>query len=379
MTRDATSNRHRLTPRIVALCIFAMLNALLAACDDPAPHRIGFIGGLSGRSADVGEASRNAVQLAVETVNRDGGINGHQIELLVRDDANDPNLAAKEVRNLHAAGVVAIIGPNLSSIGAGMLPVVDELKLVTVSPTMSSLIFSGKDDYMFRINSTTRENAEIYAEQYFSRGIKRVSAAVDKNNKVFSESWLNEFSQAFGKLGGDVIATDQFDANAARGYSETAIKLLEPNPEAILLVANSVDTAQMAQQIRKLNQDVLLVAAEWAASERLLFLGGHAIDGLELLQSYDRDDTSAHYLRFRNDYIKQFQQEPGYSSIAAYDAATVLFKGLAEQGSAPLKDTLLKLAPVKGLQQEIKFNAFGDLRRKAFFVVVRDGQFKSLK
>ena len=352
--------------------------SFLVACGDPAPIKIGFIGGLSGRSTDIGEASRNAVQLAVEKVNRAGGIDGRLIELLVRDDENTPAVAAAAVRDLHDARVAAIIGPNNSSIAAGMLPVVNELKVVTISPTASSLVLAGQDDYLFRINWTTRDNASIYARHYYGRGIRRIAAAVDANNRVFSESWLNEFTSEFQALGGKVVASDFFNAKDPRGYSDTVKKLLTSDPDALLFVANGVDTAQFAQQVRKLDLDILLIAAEWAASERLLFLGGSAIEGLELVQSYNRNDQSESYRRFRDEYAKQFQQEPDYSSVAAYDAATMLFKGLAKStDSGSLKQALLNLGVVDGLQQPLAFDQYGDGQRRAFFVVVHDGQFEA--
>ena len=82
------------------------------------------------------------------------------------------------------------------------------------------------------------------------------------------------------------------------------------------------------------------------------------------------------YQAFRDVYLQQFQQLPGYASVAAYDTATVLFKALAERDAAGgLREALLNLGEVQGLQQTITFNPFGDAQRRAFFVVVRDGKF----
>ncbi len=378
MQRSPVGRGLRDRPRPAVVLLLAAILAAVTGCDDPQPIRIGFVGGLSGRSADIGEVSRNAVQIAVQDVNSAGGIDGRPIELLVRDDEGEPQVAADAVRALHDAGVTAIIGPNTSVVAAGMLPAIDELEVVTISPTASSLAFVDLDDFLLRISWTTQDNARIYARHYADLRLTRIAAAIDMNNRVFSESWLQEFSSAFADLGGKVVATDLFDAHAARGYSDTARRLLDSDPEAILLIANSVDTAQLAQQVRKLDGEVLLIAAEWAASERLLYLGGKAIDGLELVQSYNRNDTSPGYLRFRDSYRAQFQQEPGYSGVAAHDAATVLFRAL--QGNASLqgpalKAALLDLPPVAGLQQPVKFNRFGDAQRRAFFVQVRDGRF----
>jgi len=349
---------------------------VLASCDDPEPIKVGFIGGLTGRSADTGEASRNALQLAVEQLNADGGLNGHRIDLVVRDDKDDPETAASAVRYLHAADVVAIIGPNNSSIAAGMLPVLNELETVAISPTVSSLTLAGLDDYLFRINWTTQDNARLYAAEYAGRGILTVAATIDANNRVFSQSWLDEFAETYQGLGGQVVQADAFDADTDEGYSATARRLVASRADAILLVANSVDAAQLAQQVRKLDDQTLLIAAEWAGSERLLTLGGGAIEGLELVQSYDRTDRSPRYVAFRDAYRQRFNQEPGFSSVAAHDAATMLFSALrARSGDQPLRAALIEVGTVQGLQQEVRFDRFGDAQRQAFFVVVRDGQF----
>jgi len=66
---------------------------LVNGCGPREPVRVGFLGGLSGRVADLGEAGRNGAQIAVEEVNRAGGIDGRRVELIVRDDAQNPEKA----------------------------------------------------------------------------------------------------------------------------------------------------------------------------------------------------------------------------------------------------------------------------------------------
>ncbi|MEQ9327707.1 MAG: ABC transporter substrate-binding protein [Rhodospirillales bacterium] len=351
----------------------------LAGCFEEEPVRIGMIAGLTGRSADIGEASRNAVQLAVTEINNAGGIDGRTVEMFVRDDANNPEAGAAAVRELHGLKVDAIIGPNVSSIAEGMLPVIDELKVLTLSPTVSSVVFAGRDDNFFRINWTTSDNALFYARRMIDRGFSRSAIAADANNRVFSESWVKEFAGEFTKLGGTVATTEYYDASQQpQGYSATAKSLIESKPEAILLVSNSVDTAQLAQQIRKYDDTLPMMAAEWAASERLLQLGGRAIEGMELVQSYDRFDRSDRYRKFHDSYMEAFGREPGYSSIAAYDAATILFAAMAKQPDfSKLGQALIDIGPIEGLQQPLVFDRFGDGQRRAFFVVVRNGAFEA--
>ena len=83
---------------LAALILLGTL--LLAACGEPEPVRIGFLGGLSDRNTDVGDAGRNGVILAVEQWNREGGIQGRPIELIARDDAQKAETAARAAAEL---------------------------------------------------------------------------------------------------------------------------------------------------------------------------------------------------------------------------------------------------------------------------------------
>lgn len=358
--------------KIILAIVFGL--APLAGCGDPEPVRIGFVGGLEGRASDIGIASRNAVQMAIDEANDSGGINGRKIELLVRDDFGSAEGGAEAARALVAEKVDAIIGPNLSVVASGMVPVVNEAGIVTVSPTVSSLAFVGKDDYFYRIGSTTRQYASAYADYCMREGIRRVAMTLDGRNAVFSESWLSEFRKAYEAQGGEVTLAVPFDATVSGDFARAAEVLLDSKPDALIFIANGVDSAQLSQQVRKQDPDIRLFAAEWAASESLFELGGRAIEGLVLLQTYDRYDERPRYVSFRNGYQDRFRSAPGFSSIAAYDGALALLAALSlEEGD--LKATMDMLKPVEGLQQNIEFDAYGDSERIRVFVTATDGKF----
>lgn len=353
-----------------------MLLLQLTACGDPETIRVGFIGGLTGRSADLGIASRNAVQLAVDAVNAAGGINGRPIELLVRDDKGSAEVGAEAARSLIAENVAGIIGPNLSSVASGVVPVINEANIVTISPTVSSLVFAGKDDSFFRVNSTTSQFATAYAERLKERGVMRVAAATDGRNSVYSDSWLNEFRKSFAAVGGSISKSASFDSQVDGDYYRVIASLLWDDPEGFIFVANGVDTAQLSQQLHKLGLVMPMMAVEWAASDSMIRLGGIAVEGMEVLQTFDQNDERSRYVAFRDAYKQRFRNDPSFASIAAYDSATVLCAAL--QAKAPgvsLKDAMDRLGPVAGLQQDLVFDSFGDGSRTNVFVVVENGKF----
>ena len=130
------------------------------------------------------------------------------------------------------------------------------------------------------------------------------------------------------------------------------------------------------QQIRKLDARIPLIGSEWGATERLTELGGKAVEGLTVAQIFDRNNTAPRYQSFRQVYLDRFRREPGFSGVAAFDAANVVLEALARHpAERDLKETLLALRRFEGLQQPIVFDEFGETRRDSVITVVRDGQF----
>ena len=67
------------------------------SCSTPEPYIIGFLGGFSGGLSDLTIAGRNGVILAIEDVNRAGGIAGRTAELVIKDDKDDPEAAQQSI------------------------------------------------------------------------------------------------------------------------------------------------------------------------------------------------------------------------------------------------------------------------------------------
>ncbi|WP_430475949.1 ABC transporter substrate-binding protein [Thalassospira lucentensis] len=347
----------------------------LVACDQSGPIKVGFIAGLSGPGGDAGTASLNALKLAAQQINDDGGIDGRMIEIIPRDDEKSPETAQNHVREFDKLGVDAIVGPIISSIGMAMLPVINDLGIVTVSPTVSAAEFAGFRDYLFRMNTTTRQNARAYAKRSIDLNHSTVSIALDGENEAFTDSWYREFLLEFDEFDGRVISKVWINVDGI-SLADAAAQLMENSPNGIVLITNSTDSAELAREIRKLSADIPLASAEWAGTETLIELGGAAVEGMELVQAYDRYDDNPRFQQFVADYTAMFNETPGYSAVLTYDAATVLFTALkTKHPDQRLDDALATLPPQMGLNQELVFDQFGDGNRSSYFVTIQDGKF----
>lgn len=364
-------------PRLVLLRLLAvaLLATVLSACGEKEPVRIGFIGGVSGRFADLGTTGRNGVMLAVEWRNERGGVAGRKIALSIKDDQQDPEKARQALKELVTEGVTAVLGPMTSSIAAAIVPDANRAGMLLVGGTVTTSGLTGKDDNFVRTISTTTEYASHAARNCRYHGYKRAALVYDLANRDYTENWANEFSRTFTSEGGQIVKSQGFDSRSEKDYAVLATQLLQSKPDLVAIAANSVDGALLAQKLRQRNVDVRLAGSAWTGTQRLMELGGAAVEGMLIEQYYNQDDQSVSYQRFREAYLKRFGYEPGFAGVVSFDAANMLLDALAENADRKgLKERILKRTPFKGVQGDIAIDAYGDAQRPITMTEVRDGK-----
>ena len=82
------------------------------------PVKIGFLGGLTGPTADLGVAGRDSTLLAVEQLNQRGGLRGKPVELVAFDDRQQPKALPELAGHIRQAGLMGMVGPMTSSMAA---------------------------------------------------------------------------------------------------------------------------------------------------------------------------------------------------------------------------------------------------------------------
>ena len=364
------------------LAIFLLVALSFTSCTKDAPLLIGFLAGTSGRVADSGISARDAAQLAVEQCNQTGGILGRKVRLVIKDDQQKPEIAQKCAQELIREGVVAVIGPMTSNIAKAIAPIANEAKVVFMSPTATTELLSGRDDYFFRVASTSGLFAARSAHYLTQFDVMlRVAVAYDQDNASFSENWVDNFRRSFSRKGGVVISSVGFRAGDDRTFLDIARSLLTAEPDGIVIVANSFDAALLCQQIRKIDSQMKIFLSDWSATERLLEMGGKAVEGVIVIQAFDRASQAPRYQTFRRAYLSRFQREPGFPGVNTYDAIQVMLKALrTTRIGQDLKDTILSLGRFQGLQCDFRFDRFGDVQKDlASISIVKNGQFVVLE
>ena len=124
------------------------------------PIKIGSVLRLSAGAED-GIPAKRGVELAVDEINKAGGINGRKLEVIFEDEKDSPTSAVNAVQKLiNVDKVVAIIGPMTSGAALAAAPSANESKILLVTPTATSPKVSGAGAYIYRGCSRIDKQAE---------------------------------------------------------------------------------------------------------------------------------------------------------------------------------------------------------------------------
>lgn len=368
--------------RATSMAVMVLAGLALTGCSRW-PLLIGFAGSVTGRQSSLGLEGKEAVELAVAEANERGGIDGRLLELIALDDADDPGLAAANHLELERLGAEAIIGHSTSVMmqaAFDALPPDAPGRVPVVSGTVSSPLFSGKRDHFFRvINDSTREGAEG-AELLRARGADILAVFYDEANASYALAYAERIATAFKGLGGRVLPLYAFDSTrGGSGLGAAATAALDGmrgrGSAAVAIAAGGVDTALVAQSLRKQGFRGLLLSSAWGKTPDLLINGGEAVEGMLFFENYDASNRSARYLAFAAEFDRRYGRQPNFSAVNHYEAALLVLAALRGRGKGTLLEALGAIRTLEGLQGVIELDEFGDATRPLVLLEARNGSF----
>ncbi len=162
------------------------------------PLKIGLTVNLTGRASGLGTSARSGAMLAVEQINRGGGINGRVVELITRDNKNDAEETLRVVRELiEEKGGVALVGPNISSLSMKITPFINKKQVVMATIGSITAELTGRDDYIIRAATPLDRKAPIFAAMaYDDLHLRNMAIVLDLSNISYSGTYSHHFSGA---------------------------------------------------------------------------------------------------------------------------------------------------------------------------------------
>jgi len=177
-----------------------------AAFGQAKPYKLGTIQPLSGAGAAGGKTALVGVEMAVDRINKSGGINGRPVELVVADDESKPDVARRKAQKLVDDDKIDIqVGGFLSNICLACMPVWEEAKIVNmISVCLDTTLTTTKcNRYSFRPFDYAPAQAVAFAPYLVSKMGKKWHIAY--NDYAWGQSTRDAYVDQIKKAGGEVV------------------------------------------------------------------------------------------------------------------------------------------------------------------------------
>ncbi|MBC9178472.1 ABC transporter substrate-binding protein [Pseudoroseomonas ludipueritiae] len=284
---------------------------------------------------------RNAMQLAVETLNAQGGVLGRQLELVTRDDAGKPQDAVRlagELVNDQKVDVLA--GAYFSNVGLALSEYAAQNRRLYVGgePLTDAMVWERGNRYTFRLRPSTYMQAAILAEEAAKLPAKRWVTV--SPNYEFGQSGVKWFKQLLSARRPDVqFVGEQWPALGRVDAGATVQALEQMKPDAIFNVLFGPDLTNFVRQgnTRGLFEGRAVVSLLTGEPEYLDPLGDEAPEGW-IVTGYpgEQIDTPAHKA-FVSAYRGRFNAKPMCGSLVGYALIQSIAAGIARAESTSME------------------------------------------
>ncbi len=250
--------------------------------------KIGLIASLSGPSAKSGEAITRGLTIAIDEINASGGLLGKQVELLRRDDENNPGKGLVAARELIQREKVAVLFGGLQTpVSLAVVPFMNQIKVPFMGPWAAGTPITkngAKENYVFRVSAyDAMVDVALVDRAIKVHGAKKPGMMLINNPWGESnEKGLTAAMKDKGLESAGIEKIEQSDIDVVPQLT----RLKENGADTIFMVANVGPSAQVMKSLERMGWDVPVVSHWGPAGGRFSELGGPRAKDVEMIQTF---------------------------------------------------------------------------------------------
>jgi len=344
------ARRETMKKRLLMIVVAALAVSLVIGTPfsfSAEPIKIAGIFALTGRAAHIGTAQRDAVLLAIDEVNAQGGINGSKLEMVMGDTESNPTKAVMALKKvLESKDVVAIIGPTTTGTAMAMRGFIEKEQIPTFMHSGGDVILKAplkKGDpnsmpkWTFKSPYKAADAMGKICEYMSKNGIKKIGFLY--SNEGFGKDGLRNVKVQAPKYGVAIGATEAFQPKDV----DMTAQLTRINAQGVDgIIAWTVGPAMgiVAKNIKQLGIKAPLFECHGAGDPIFWKVAGEAGEGVMMPstkivvgdQLSDNDIQKKKTLDYVKAYKKKFNREPGTMVAYGADAAYIVVDAIKKAG-----------------------------------------------
>lgn len=368
-----------------------MAGSLLAGCGSTQtsskkdPIKFGVIGPYTGPNAKPGQSMKQGVTLAVDEINKAGGINGQMLEPIFEDDASVPAQSVSATEKLVTKDEVAfLIGTFNSATTLADMKIIAKEKVPMLVPiAVANEITESGNKWVFR-NCATNPIQAVQLMDYIYKNTNQRKFAVIHENTDYGRGLAESVTKYVQEKGG-TVTTESYNIGDTDFYAQlTNIK--NSQPDGVIICGNLSEGSQITRQIRELNMKAQLYGFGGLSSFDYNKIAGGSNEGLICTSYFESSSPNQLAQQFVKAYKEKFGVEPDMFAAAMYEAVYLAKAAIEKSGDTKdigkfrttLRDQFAALKDVPGVQGPTTFDAKGQADKQVMIVQWNNGQKKIL-
>jgi branched-chain amino acid transport system substrate-binding protein len=345
---------------------------------------IGEFASLTGKEAAFGQSSHKGTELAVEELNKAGGVLGKQIQHLVEDNRSTAGESATIVKKFISRDkVIAVLGEVASGRSLEAAPICQQAGIPMISPSSTNPKVTEVGDFVFRVCFIDPFQGKVMAD-FAAKTLKaRKVAILSDVASAYSDGLTKFFREGFTAAGGQ-IALEQKYAGGDKDFKAQLTAIKAAGVEGIFVPGYYNEAGLIVAQARQLGITVPLFGGDgWEAPELIQIAGAQALEKTYYSTHYSPEAADPKVQAFVAAFKARFNGEvPDAMAALGYDSAMVLADAIRRAGSTDGAKVRAALATTKDfpcVTGKTTLNAKRDASKSAVIITSKEGKFKYLQ
>jgi branched-chain amino acid transport system substrate-binding protein len=327
-----------MTTKSLAAALASALVAWAAPAAAKDPIRVGALLAVTGPASFLGAPEARTLEMMVADLNARGGVDGHRIELVLKDTGGSPEKAISFARQLiEEQKVLAIIGPSTSGESIAVKAIAEEGKTVLLSCAAAEVITTPVAPHVFKVAPKDSFAADVIFRQMTRMKITRIGLL--SSNTGFGKAGKEQVEKRAAEHGIRIAVSEVYD-KAATDLTAEVTKLKAANVEAVLNW--SIEPAQsiVIKNVRQIGLAVPIFQSHGFANVQYARAAGAAAEGVMFPASRiviadalaPNDPQRPVVAAYKQAYEARFKEDVSTFGGHAHDALMILVKALREAG-----------------------------------------------
>jgi branched-chain amino acid transport system substrate-binding protein len=332
---------------------------------------------VTGGGASVGAMWRDAVTLAIEDINRRGGVLGMKLETSVHDTQTDPPTSVAVIRRVLNDKPFAIFGTVYSSSTVANMDLARQAGVPQFTGSESIIITQKGNDNIF-LTSFTQDTGMAKFVRWLTEDVKAEKIALIWVNNAFGKGGHDMFVQ-FMKERGKLPVVDISTEVQQADFTPELTKVRASGATHVFVYTHEEESARFMIQLRKMALQVEPVGETTLCTQTTITPGGAAVNGARCHVGLVATAPQPSMVDFGRRFQEKYGRVPDHNAYKGWIGVHMLKAAVQRVGAwdqarvrACLHNNLFTTAEEPGLLMDMWVNEKGSVDRESFIVEVKD-------